>query len=86
MKELTKTEKIWNSGEEIYHKFCNNFPMSVMTPKTTTLEMFHLLHQKGETELLLREMMSEFMRNLSDEKVIVKNNKLYCVVDKLETL
>lgn len=86
MKELTKTEKIWNSGEEIYHKFCNNFPMSVTTPKTTTLEMFHLLHQKGETELLLREMMSEFMKNLSDEKVIVKNNKLYCVVDKLEAL
>jgi len=44
------------------------------------------LHQKGETELLLREMMSEFMKNLSDEKVIVKNNKLYCVVDKLEAL
>lgn len=85
MKKLTKTEKIWNDGEVIYDKFCSNFGIEkVATPRTNTLELFYLLRQKGETELLIREMMSEFMSNLTEEKVVVKDKKLYFIEETLK--
>ena len=76
--KLTKTEKLWEKGERIYDWFCAMFEISaVPTPHTKILELFAVLKEKNQNELLLREMMKEFMSNLNDTEVFVEKGKLY---------
>ena len=84
MKKLTVIEKIWNKGEKIYDDFASKFGIKYSTPRTNTLELFFVLKDKGEEELLLREMMTEFLTNLSDEEVVIENHRLYSVSKKLD--
>jgi len=78
---MTKKEtlKLQNKGEKIFDKFCKSFlDFTFATPKTSTLELFALLEQKKEYELLIRELMKEFLSNLDNETdLFVKNGKLY---------
>jgi len=84
--KLTKFEKNRNRGQEIYDLFCGMFKgFKVMTPRTNTLELFALLHEKKENELLLKVMMEEFMSNLDDSSVFAEKGKLYKNVVYRET-
>jgi len=81
--DKTIEEKIWDKGKKLYDNFASQFGLIYATPRTNTLEMFVYLREKKEKELLLREMMSEFLINLSDEKIVVKDHKVYSVSEKL---
>ncbi|MDZ4228259.1 MAG: hypothetical protein U1E54_03360 [Candidatus Levybacteria bacterium] len=77
-KKLTKKEQIWNNGKRIYEWFCAMFEISaVPTPHTKTLELFAVLKKKNQYQLLIREMMKEFISNLNDTEVFVEKGKLY---------
>ena len=77
-KKLTKTEKLWEKGERIYNWFCAMFEVSaVPTPHTKTLELFAVLKKKNQYQLLIREMMKEYISNLQDTEVFVEKGKLY---------
>ena len=65
-------------GEKLYRDFVKKITeMRVLTPRTTTLELFEGLARYGENKLLLREMMKEFLNNFDDTKIIVKSGELY---------
>ena len=85
-KKLAPIEKMWNEGEKIYDNFASQFGFKFSTPRTNTLELISILNQKKEKELLLREMMNEYISNLSDEQIVVKNKKLYSVSQKLTSI
>lgn len=77
-RKLKTIEKSWNKGEKIYDSFCGMFKgFKVTTPRTQTLELFDLLKKRNQNELLLREMMSEFLGNLDDSSVFAEKGKLY---------
>ena len=77
-RKLSKTEKEWDKGEKLYDSFCGMFKgFKVTMPKTNTLELIALLHEKKENELLLRVMMEEFTSNLDDCPVFAEKRKLY---------
>lgn len=79
----TIKEKMWNRGRKIYDNFASGFGLIYVTPRTNALEMFSLLKDKKEEELLLREMMLEFLSNLSEEEIINKDGNLFLVSKKL---
>ncbi|OGY41924.1 MAG: hypothetical protein A2Y67_03840 [Candidatus Buchananbacteria bacterium RBG_13_39_9] len=69
-RKLAKIEKSWDKGEKLYDSFCGMFKgFKVFTPRTNSLKLFALLHEKKENELLLRVMMEEFISNLDDSSV-----------------
>lgn len=77
-RKLEAIEKNWDEGEKIYDSFCGMFKgFKVTTPRTQTLELFALLKKRNQNELLLREMMSEFLGNLDDSSVFAEKGKLY---------
>jgi len=77
MKKKT-TKQLCEQGEELYNSFCGMFKgFKISTPRTNTLELFALLDKKKEYEILLREMMYEFMSNLEETVVFVEEGKLY---------
>ena len=80
---LTKIEEMWNDGVRIYDNFASQFEFIYSTPPTKILELISVLNKKKEKELLLRVMMNEYISNLSDEGIILRNKKLYSVSDKL---
>lgn len=82
-KQIEQIEKNWNEGERIYDSFASQFGFKYSTPSTYTLGIISILSRKKEKELLLRIMLEEYISNLSDEKIVLKNNKLYSVSDKL---
>lgn len=72
-------EKQIEKGVEIYEKFADQFGYKYSNPCTYTAIKFYLLDKKDLKELLLREMMTEFMSNLTDMKIRTENGKLYQV-------
>jgi len=75
---MKKHEKIWNKGEKLYDAFCSKFPpIARANPTTFTLELFALLKEQNEDELLLREMMKEYLCNFEDTDVFVDKGTLY---------
>jgi hypothetical protein len=77
-RKLKKIEQHWNKGENLYDSFCGMFKgFKVTTPRTSTLELFALLKDRNENELLLREMMKEFVSNIDDVSVFAEKGKLY---------
>jgi hypothetical protein len=79
----TKEEENIANGEKIYDNFCKNFGASeIMTPRISTLIIFSELKRLGESELLLREMMKEFITNLTDKEITLRENNRVCEVCK----
>jgi len=65
-------------GEKLYNSFCKNYAfVRVSTPTTRTLETLALLDEKKEIELLVREMMKEFISNINDIEIYPDNGILY---------
>ncbi len=84
MEKLTRTEKIWNEGKIIYDNFASQFiGFKYSIPSTQILETIALLSRKKEKELLLRVMMNEFVSNLSDERIVLQNKKLFHISEQL---
>jgi hypothetical protein len=78
-------EKNIVKGERTYDSFCGMFKgFRVSTPRTTTLELFALLKERGENEILLRVMMEEFISNLNDVKVFAEKGKLFIKYEYVE--
>ena len=75
---MTTREKMWEKGEKLYNAFCNKFPsIPLTTPRTQTLELFVLLSDCKESNLLIREMMKEYLSNIDDIELLVERGRLY---------
>lgn len=84
---MEKEEEYLKIGEKIYDNFCKEYgDISVVTPRTTTLKIFYLLSKKGYYDLLIREMMKEFLTNIDDYEIVVDNYNVFRVVDKFEII
>ena len=76
-------EKEIEQGEKLYNKFCGLFKdIPTMTPNTFTCQMFARLNERGLFQLLLREMMKEYMQNLDDEEIVINKKDIFKVVQK----
>jgi len=76
-------EKEIEQGEKLYNKFCSLFKdIPTMTPRTFTLQMFARLNERKLFQLLLREMMKEYMQNLDDEEIVMDKKNIYKVAEK----
>ena len=76
-------EKEIAQGEKLYNKFCSLFKdIPTMTPSTFTCQMFARLNERKLFQLLLREMMKEYMQNLDDEEIVMNKKNIYKVVEK----
>lgn len=82
-----KEEEYIKIAGEIYDNFCKNYAdIKVATPRTTTLKIFYLLQNRGHYDLLVREMMKEFLTNIDDCEVVVDNYNIFKVVNNFEII
>ncbi len=76
-------DKEIEQGDKLYNKFCGLFKdIPTMIPSTFTLKMFARLNERQLFQLLLREMMKEYMKNLDDEEIVMDKKNIYKVVEK----
>lgn len=69
-----------NKGLETYDRFATQFGYPYQTPVDQTLELFALLDEKGLGDILLFEMMQEYLTNYNSFKLRVRNRKIYGLV------
>lgn len=80
-------EKEMNIGEKLYKNFCKEYAdIPVITPRITTLKIFYLLSKTGHYDLLVREMMKEFLSNIEDSEIVLDKNSIFRVSSKYEKL
>ena len=83
IKQIDESIKKISRGEYIYNDFCKRVSEEmVSTPSTFTLEMFTILEEKKEYQLLIRELMKEYIKNLPSDEIRLKNGKVYIIEDK----
>lgn len=66
--------------DDFVEKLADTFPhlsAHVSNPRTNTCELFALLEKKGMADILMIQMLKEYMSDLNDVKLSVEKGKLY---------
>lgn len=83
MKEEKKQSKLLDKGEKLYDDFLkktfgrNRMKITVSTPRTNTLELFAVLDEQRESELLIGAMCLELADAICPESLFAENGKLF---------
>ena len=81
--EKTKENKRWNKGEKLYDSFIrklfgrNRMNIAVPNPRTNTLELFAVLDERGEKDLLIGAMCFEIAESIVPESLFAEKGELF---------